>query len=64
MSFPQKIVDRVACTIDLFHNGGPIKYSFVLMLISLPGLVAMGKIQKNMLPKMRPVGPINMTIEY
>ena len=52
-------------TIDLFHNGGPIKYSFVLMLTSLPSLVAMGKIQKNMLPKMRPVGPINInTIEY
>ena len=51
--------------IDLFHNGVPIKYSFVLMLISLPSLVAMGKIQKNILPKMRPVAAINInTIEY
>ena len=51
--------------IDLFHNGGPIKHSFVLMLISLSSLAAMRKIQKNILNKMRPVGPINInTIEY
>ena len=51
--------------VDPFHNGGPIKYCFVLMLISLPSLIAMGKIQKNMLPKMRPVGAINInTIGY
>ena len=35
------------------------------MLISLSSLAAMRKIQKNMLTKMRPVGPINInTIEY
>ena len=51
--------------IDLFHNGGPIKYSFVLMLLGLSSLAAMRKIQKNMLTKMRPIGPINInTIEY
>ena len=51
--------------IDLFHNGGPIKYSFVLMPISLSSLAAMRKIQKNMLTKMRPVGAIDInTIEY
>ena len=34
-------------TIDHFHNGHQIKYSFVSMLISLSNLAAMGKIQKN-----------------
>ena len=33
--------------IDLFHNGDQISYSFVLMLISLISLTAMGKILKN-----------------
>ena len=33
--------------IDLFHNGNQIKYSFVLMLISLSDFSAMGKIEKN-----------------
>ena len=32
---------------DLFHNGDQIKYSFVLMLINLISLTAMGKILKN-----------------
>ena len=32
---------------DLFHNGDQINYSFVLMLINLSNLAAMGKIQKN-----------------
>ena len=32
---------------DLFHNSGQIKYSFVSMLISRCNLAAMGKIQKN-----------------
>ena len=52
--------------IDLFYNGGPIKYSLVLILIILSSLAAMRKIQKNMLTKMRPVGPININtiIEY
>ena len=51
--------------IDLFHNGSLIKHSFVLILISLSSLAVMHKIQKNMLTKMRPVGPINInTIEY
>ena len=30
---------------DLFHNGDQIWYSFVLMLISLSNLAAMGEIQ-------------------
>ena len=47
-------------TIDLFHNGGQIKYSFVLMLISLSNLAAMCKIQKNVCAKMRPVSLINI----
>ena len=34
-------------TIDLSHNGDQIYYSFILMLISLSNLAAMGKIQKN-----------------
>ena len=46
--------------IDLFHNGGQIKYSFVLMLISLSNLVAMCKIQKNFCAEMRPVSLINI----
>ena len=33
--------------IDLFHNGGQIKYSFVLMLISLTRLATMCKIQRK-----------------
>ena len=33
-------------SIDLFHNGDQIQYSFVLMLISLISLTAMGKILK------------------
>ena len=46
--------------IDLFHNGGQIKYSFVLMLISLSNLAAMCKIQKNFGAEMRPVSLINI----
>ena len=41
--------------IDLFHNGGQIKYSFVSILISLSNLAAMSKIQKNFCAEMRPV---------
>ena len=33
--------------IDLFHNGGQIKYSFVLTLISLSSLATTSKFQKN-----------------
>ena len=33
--------------IDLFLNGDQNSYSFVLMLISLISLIAMGKIVKN-----------------
>ena len=35
--------------IDLFHNGGQIKYSFVLMLISLTSLAMTRKISKEYL---------------
>ena len=52
-------------TIDLFHNGGQIKYSFVLMLISLTGLATTSKFQKNICFKTRAVGLINIkTKEY
>ena len=46
--------------IDLFHNGGLIKYSSVLMLISLSSLATASKFQKNICLKMREVGLINM----
>ena len=44
----------------LFDNGGQIKYSFVLMLISLISLAAMGTIQKNISTKVRQVGLIDI----
>ena len=37
-----------------------IKYSFVLMLISLISLATMGTIQKNISTKVRPVGLIDI----
>ena len=46
--------------IDLFHNGGQIKYSFVLMLISLTSLSTTSKFQKNICFKTRAVGLINI----
>ena len=46
--------------IDLFHNGGQIKYSFVLMLISLTSLITTSKFQKNICFKTRAVGVINI----
>ena len=46
--------------IGLFHNGGQIQYSFVLMLISLISLAAMGTIQTKISTKVRPVGLINV----
>ena len=46
--------------IDLFHNGGQIKYSFVLMLISLTSLAMTSKFQKNICFKTRAVGVINI----
>ena len=39
--------------IDQFHNGGQIRYSFVLMLISLSSLASTSKFQKNICLKMR-----------
>jgi len=45
---------------DLLHDCNQIKYSFVLMLISLSNLAVMGKIQKNIQTKERPVGLINI----
>ena len=50
----------MAGNIDLFHNGDQIKYSFVLMPISLSDLAVIGKIQKNIWTKTRPVGLINI----
>ena len=46
--------------IDFFHNGGQIKYSFVLMLISPTSLVRASKFQKNICFKTRAVGLINI----
>ena len=43
--------------IDLFHNGSQIKYSSVLILISLP---TTSTFQKNICFKMRAVGLINI----
>ena len=46
--------------IGLLHNGGQIKCSFVLMLISLSSLAATSKFQKNFCFKMRAVGLITV----
>ena len=46
--------------IHLFHNGGQIKYSFVLMLISPTSLATTSKFQKNICFKTRAVGLINI----
>jgi len=51
---------RFYSSIDLFHNGDQIQYSFVLMLISLTNLAAMHKIQKNIWNKVRLVSLINI----
>ena len=47
-------------SVDLFRNGGQIKYSLVLMLISLSSLATTSKFQKNICFKMRAVGLINI----
>ena len=47
-------------TMDLFHNGGQINYSFVLMLISPTNLATTSKFQKNICFKTRAVGLINI----
>ena len=47
-------------TIDLFHNGGQINYSFVLMLISPTKLATTSKFQKNICFQTRAVGLINI----
>ena len=44
--------------IDLFHNGGQIKYSSVVMLICLSSLATTSKFHKNVCFKMRAVGLI------
>ena len=49
-----------SASIDLFHNGDQIQYSFVLMLIGPTRLIAMGKILKNISTKVRPVGLTNI----
>ena len=46
--------------IDLFHNGGQIKYSFVLMLISPTSLATTSKFLKNICFKTRAVGLSNI----
>ena len=47
-------------SLDLFHNGDRVQYSFVSVLINPFNLAAMGKIQKNIKTKGRPVGLINI----
>ena len=54
------ILQRGLGKIDLFHNGGQIKYSFVLMLISPTSLATKSAFQKNICFKMRAVGVINI----
>ena len=49
-----------ANSIDLFHNDGQIKYSFVLMLISPTSLSTKSKFQKNICFKTRAGGLINI----
>ena len=44
----------------LFHNGGQINYSFVLMLISPTNLATTSKFQKNICFQTRAVGLINI----
>ena len=53
---------KIICTLPivLFHNGGQIKYSFVLMLISPTSLATKSKFQKNIYFKTRAVGLINI----
>ena len=46
--------------IDLFHNGGQIKYSCDLMLMNPTSLATKSKFQKNSCFKTRAVGPVNI----
>ena len=46
--------------IYLFHNGGQIKYSFDLMLMSFSSFATTSKFQKNICSEMRAVGLIYM----
>lgn len=46
----------ISC-LDLFHDGDQIEYSFVSMPINISKLALIGKIQKNIQAKVRPVGP-------
>ena len=49
-------------TIDLIHKWRPIYYSFIFMLISLPSLLSMWKIQRNVCSKMSVGRLISMNI--
>ena len=46
--------------VDLFHNGGQIKFSVVLMLVTLSSLATTSKFQENICFKMRVVSLINI----
>ena len=46
-TFRDTTVHWFARGIDLFHNGGPLIYSFIYMIIGLFDLVSMCKIQKD-----------------
>ena len=48
------------CAINPFHNGSQIKYSSVLILISLSIVATTSKFQKNICFKMRAIGLINI----
>ena len=54
---------KFCSTIDLIHKWRPIYYSFIFMLISLPSLVSMCKIRKNVCSKMRLGRLISMNIK-
>lgn len=45
----------ISC-LDIFHDGDQIEYSFVSTPINISKLALMGKIQKNIQAKVRPVG--------
>ena len=57
------MINFIRPIIDLIHKWRPIYYSFIFMLISLPSLVSMYKIQKNVCSKMRLGRLISMNIK-
>ena len=56
-----QIVAMVFYGLDLFHRGSQLKYSSVLMLISLSILTLMNKFQRNIYFKVSAVGLSNIS---